>query len=235
MNLNVGESKDFKVPFWLKGVDVACGRNFISVDRKGGYAYLKMGTGSIRNVSATIPLGPMKDLNEHGFHVKAHSATRMLVNVGRVLFVVDYAARKVSTNVVGLRAYGGGDWGDHVQTPWRGSYMSLFGQPLPPDEMDKGLAKLFWNWFANNEVDIIRLLGEGKKEEKEVFHQTDLWLCPVFPYAKASQINFDLRCREDDRSFIFIPGTQRLREDAEAFAALMPEMLARRWKFIIGE
>lgn len=236
MKLNVGESKIVKIPFWVKGVDVSCGSNCLSLDRQNGCAYLKMGTGTPRNVCATFPLGRVKELNEHGFHVKAQSKTRMLVSVGRALFVIDYAAKKAATNVVGLRAYANGGWGDHVQSPWRAEYLPLFDQPLPPDEMDRGVAQLFWKWFANNELDIIKLLGEGKKEEKEVFRQTNLWLCPVFPYAKSSRINFDLRCREDDRTFLFFHGgSGRLMADAEEFGKMMPEHLARRWKFVIEE
>lgn len=237
MKLNVGEeSKVIKLPFWLKGVDVYCGKNLVSLDRQNDCAYLKIATGSRRNTCAVFPLGRVKELNAHGFHVKAHSASRMLVWVGRAMFVIDFTARRAATNVLGLRAYTTGGWGDHVQNPWKASYLSMFGEPLPPDELDRGVAELFWKWFANNEVDIIQLLGKGKKEEKEVFYQTNLWLCPVFPYAKNNQINFDLRVKDDDRSFVFIHGgNEKLMADAAEFAKMIPENLAKRWKFVIEE
>ena len=236
MNLNIGESKTFKLPFWLKAIDIACDKNGLRLERKNGNAILYVNNGSRFNTFAGVPLGPLKPLNEVGFTVKAHSKSRMLFNVGAVKFVVDYAARKVSTNLVGLRVGGSKEWGDHVQAPWRAEFQTLFGLPMPPMEMDKDTARLFWQWFHVNEADIVKMLCGDKKQNKSIFQQIDLWLCPVFPYAKVSEVDFDLKCKEGDNTFIFrTHGHEKLIADAQAFCNEMPDSMASRWNFVVEE
>ena len=236
MKLNAGESTVIKVPFWKKGVDVSFEGNILSIDRRNGNAYLIAAVGKLRNTCVNIPLGPIKELNERGFNVKIQSKSRIIMSVGRALFVVDYAAKTVATSVVGLRAFGGGEWGDNVQTPWRSEYFPLFDLPAPADDIDLNGAKMFWYWFHVNETDVIQMLDKGKKEEKSVNFQTHLWLSPVFPYAKPSDVNFELVVGDDKHSFIFHHnGDERLMEDAAALGGLMPEDLASRWNFEIAE
>ena len=236
MKLNPGESTVITVPFWKKGVDVSFEGNILSIDRKNGSAYIMVAVGKLRNTCVNIPLGPIKELNERGFNVKVQSKSRILVSVGRALFVVDYAAKKVATSVVGLRAYGVGEWGENVQAPWRSEYPPLFDLPAPADDIDLNSAKMFWYWFSVNETDIIQMLSKGKKEEKSVNYQTHLWLSPVFPYAKPNAVNFELVPNDEKHRFVFHHGgDERLLEDAPALGGLMPEDLASRWVFEIEE
>lgn len=236
MDLKIGESRTFKLPFILKAVDMLCEGNGLRLERKGQNAVLNVNNGSRRTVYAAVPLGRIKDLNEVGFTVKAQSKTKMLFSIGAVKFVIDYAAKKVSTNLVGLLIYGSKEWGEAVQIPWRGEFMPLFGLPLPPEEMDRNTAGLFWQWFHVNESDIIRMMNGSKKESKSVLRQIDLWLCPVFPYVKSNRIDFDLRCKDEDLTFIFYHGgNDKLMEDAAVFGEMMPEPLAKQWIFVIEE
>lgn len=237
MELKLGESKTFKLPFWLKAVDMIHEGNGLRLERqKRGIACLNVNNGSRRIAYAAIPLGLVKDLNEVGFTVKAQSKTRMLFSVGAVKFVIDYAAKKVATNLIGLRVIGSQEWGENVQIPWRSEYQPLFGLPLPPAEMDKNTAKLFWQWFNVNEADISRMLNGSKKEVKSINHQIDLWLCPVFPYVKGSLIDFEVICKGCDNTFIFHHGGhEQLAADAQEFAAAMPENMAKRWQYIVEE
>ena len=236
MKLNLGESTVIKVPFWKKGVDVSYEGNILSIDRKRDNAYIIVAVGKLKNTCITLPLGPIKELNERGFNVKIQSKTRIILSVGRALFVVDYAAKKIATSVVGLRAFGGGEWGDQVQAPWRGDYPALFDLPAETDDMNLNSAKMFWYWFNVNETDIIKMLGMGKKEEKSVYYQTHLWLSPVFPYVKPSAIQFDLVPGDEKHTLVFHHGgDERLLDDAPALGGLMPEGLADRWNFEIEE
>lgn len=236
MELKIGESRTFKLPFILKAVDMTCEGNGLRLERRGNAAYLNVNNGNRRTVYAAISLGPIKELNAVGFTVKAHSKTRMLFSVGAVKFVIDYAAKKASTNLLGLRIAGSKEWGEHVQLPWRSEYLPLFGLPMPPEEMDRNTASLFWQWFHVNETDIIKMLNGGKKESKSILRQIDLWLCPVFPYVKSSRIDFDLRCKDEELTFIFYHGgDEKLKEDAARFAEMMPEALAKQWDFVIEE
>ena len=234
MKLNLGESTVIKVPFWKKGVDVSYEGNILSIDRKHDNAYIMVAVDKLRNTCVNIPLGPIKELNQRGFQVKIQSKTRIIVSVGKALFVADYAAKKVATNVVGLRAFGVGQWGDTVQAPWRNEYLPLFDQPARADDIDMNGAKMFWYWFGVNETDIIQMLNKGKKEEKSVYYQTHLWLSPVFPYAKPNAITFDLVPGDDKHTFVFHHGdNEDLMEDAAVLGGLMPEDLASRWNFDI--
>lgn len=237
MELKIGESKTFKLSFWLKAVDIKCGDNCMRLERqRGGIACLNINNGSRRIAYAAIPLGLIKDLNAVGFTVKAHSKTRALFSVGAVKFVIDYAAKKVSTNLIGLRIFGSKEWGENVQAPWRAEFQTLFGLPMPPAEMDRDTAKLFWQWFHANEVDIINMIKGGKKENKSINKQIELWLSPVFPYEKVANIDFDLECGEGEHTFTFHHGgNEKLMEDAPAFGGMMPENLAKRWDFVIEE
>lgn len=236
MELKIGESKTFKLPFILKAMDMLCEGNGLRLERKGQNAILNVNNGSRRTVYASVPLGRIKDLNEVGFTVKAQSKTRMLFSVGAVKFVIDYAAKKVATNLMGLGIAGSKEWGDHVQIPWRGEFMPLFGLPLPPEEMDENTARLFWQWFHVNETDILRLLNGTKKESRSVLRQVDTWLCPVFPYVKSNQIDFDICSREGELAFTFRHGgNERLAADAEIFGQMMPEGLTKTWKFSVEE
>lgn len=236
MNLNIGESKTFKLPFLLKAIDIVHEKNGLRIERKNGNAILYINNGSRFTTYAAVPLGSIKHLNKRGFTVKVHSGSRMLFNVDTVRFVIDYASRKVSTNLVGMRVGGSKEWGDHVQTPWRGEYQTLFGLPMPPMEMDKVAAKLFWQWFHVNENGIVKMVCGDKKQQKSIFQQINLWVCPVFPYARGTEIDFDVKCSEGDNTFIFRPrGNARLLEDAQAFCDEMPENMAKRWNFVVEE
>lgn len=236
MELKIGESKSFKLPFILKAIDILCEGNGLRLETSGGNIYLYANNGSRRNKYCTIPLGYKRDLKGVEYTVKAQSKTRLLFSVGAVKFVIDFAAKKAATNLIGLGIYGSKEWGDNVQIPWRAEYLPLFGLPLPPMEMDRNTAGLFWQWFHANEADIVRLLNGTKKESKAVLHQIDLWLCPVFPYVKSSKIDFDLECKDSGHTFSFYHGgDEQLKEDAAAFGAMMPEGMERQWKFVVEE
>lgn len=58
MELKIGESKTFKLPFWLKAIDVACEKNGLRLERKSGNAILYVNNGSRFNTYAGVPLGP---------------------------------------------------------------------------------------------------------------------------------------------------------------------------------
>ena len=236
MKLEIGESKIVKLPIWLKAGDVSCGENGVWIARQNGNAVLNISDKKCRKVFAAVLLGQIKDINQFGIHVKAHSGSKMLVSVGAIRILIDFGAKKAATNVLGLLILGSAEWGENVQIPWRADYLPLFGLPLPPEEMDRNTAEVFWKWFHGSETDIIRLLGGNKKESRAVFRQVNLWLCPVFPYLKGKQMDFDLRCKGEENLFILhCGGNERLMADAEEFGKMMPEPLKDQWKFVVTE
>lgn len=236
MELKIGESKTVKLPFWLKGVDIRCENNGLTLLRQGQIAVLNVTDRKFRETFAAVRLGYVSDLNQYGMTVKAQSRTRMIVSVGAVKIVVDYAAKKAAANVLGMVFYGSAQWGEQVQIPWQADFMPLFGLPQPSEELDRNTAEVFWKWFHGSEADIVRLLNGTGKESKMVFRQVNLWLVPVFPYIKSKWIDFDLRCKGEEKTFfIYHKGNERLKADAEEFAAMMPEGLAIGWKVVVTE
>lgn len=237
MVLNLGETKSFKLPLMLKAMDFIYEGNGLRLERqRGGVLCLNVNSGRRKDAFAAIPLGPAKELNAVGMNVKVHSNSRILFWVGNVRFVIDYNAKKVATNLLGLRIFGSKQWGENVQMPWRGEFQTLFGLPKPPAEMDRGTAQLFWQWFNNHEVEIIDLINGTKKEAKAVSHMITLWMAPVFPYTRANELDFELKCADGDNTFIFCHGgNEQLMAEAEEFHSLMPENMAKRWEFVVTE
>ena len=210
-------------------------RGFV-LEKDDGAVCLYATDASHESIYCAIPMGPYKNLKYFQFYLFCPDDQKLLCAVGRALFVVDYAAKKIATSVVGLRAFGNGEWGENVQMPWRGDYPALFDQPANTDDMDLNFAKLFWHWFSVNETDIVKMLGMGKKEEKSVYYQTHLWLCPAFPYVKPNAIRFELEPSDEKHRFVFHHGgNEALMDDAPAMGGLMPEGLADRWDFEIEE
>ena len=237
MVLNLGETKSFKLPLMLKAMDFIYEGNGLRLERqRGGVLCLNVNSGRRKDAFAAIPLGPAKELNAVGMNIKVHSNSRILFWVGNVRFVIDYNAKKVATNLLGLRIFGSKQWGENVQMPWRGEFQTLFGLPKPPAEMDRGTAQLFWQWFNNHEVEIIDLINGTKKEAKAVSHMITLWMAPVFPYTRANELDFELKCADGDNTFIFHHGgNEQLMAEAEEFHSLMPENMLKRWEFISQE
>ena len=237
MVLNLGETKSFKLPLMLKAMDFIYEGNGLRLERqRGGVLCLNVNSGRRKDAFAAIPLGPAKELNAVGMNVKVHSNSRILFWVGNVRFVIDYNAKKVATNLLGLRIFGSKQWGDNVQMPWRGEFQTLFGLPKPPAEMDRGTAQLFWQWFNNHEPEIISLINGTKTEAKAVSHMITLWMAPVFPYTRANELDFELKCADGDNTFIFRHGgNEKLMAEAEEFHSLMPENMLKRWEFISQE
>ena len=236
MSMNIGEEKSAKLPVWLKALDFAQERNGLRLERFNGNLYLYVNDGTRRKRFCTMALGRAADFKGFSFNAKVQSKNRMLFWVGKVRFVIDFAAKKVATNLMGFQIAGSKEWGDDVQMPWRAEFMPLFGDPMPPMEMDENAAKLFWQWFHLKEGSIVELVEKSRKDAKIVYKQFDLWLAPVFPFAKPGQIGVELRCSNDGHTFTLqCGGNEKLFEDADKFAALMPEGLRRMWTFVAEE
>lgn len=234
MELKIGETKTVKLPFMLKAQDFYCEGNGLRLERSNKCISLYANDGSRRKRFCAIPLGYAGDLKGISYTVKAQSKSRLLFCVGNVRFVVDFAAKKVATNLIGLGIYGSKEWGPNVQMPWRAEYQPLFDLPMPAMEMDKPVAELFWKWFVANEPSIVTNVSKSRKDAKNVVRHVELWLYPVFPYVKSNKLHFDLTCDEKTRVFTFsCGGDEQLLEDAAAFGEMMPEILKKDWQFVI--
>ena len=114
--------------------------------------------------------------------------------------------------------------------------LPLFGLPMPPAQMDRQIAELFWKWFWENESAIVQLASGSRKESKLLHSQLQLWMGPMFLYVKVNDIDFKVSCHDNVNTFTFnCGGDAQLREDAEVFGDLMHERLKDHWNFIIEE
>ena len=103
-----------------------------------------------------------------------------------------------------------------------------FGLPDEDAPMDEAAAREFWAWFAENGDRIAdRLRGPGAVE---VVSWVDEKICPVFPYMDPEMVHFELGFNNGVGEFFFFHNVdEKLRADAEAFAAMLPEALKDRW------
>ena len=236
MKLNIGEEKSAKLPIWLKAVDFKCDNMGIRVERVKGRICAYATDGRMKTIYCAMPLGLAGDLKDISYTVKYQSKTRMLLSVGQVKFVIDCGAKKASTNLVGYRITHSVLWGENCQIPWRAEYLPLFGLPMPPAQLDKQIAEMFWKWFWENESSILQLAGGTSKESKLLHSQLRLWMGPMFLYVKANDIDFKVSSREGVNTFTFHHGgNEQLREDAEVFGSLLHEKLKDNWTFILEE
>lgn len=236
MKLNVGESKTVKLRIWLKAIDFDCAGNSLRLEASRGSMWLYANNGSRKHFYCAIYLGGSNAMRKQQYTIKAQSKSRVLFSVGQVKFVIDFAAKKAATNLVGYRIAGSKEWGENCQIPWRADFLPLFGMPMPPAEMDRSIAELFWKWFLENENAIKTQASGGRKEVKNLAAQLDLWMGPMFLYEKCDNFDIKLICGEQENRFIFNPGeNEQLRADAAALGELMPPILARDWKFILED
>ena len=236
MNLKIGEEKSAKLPIWLKAIDFKCENMGIRVERAKGSICAYATDHRMKTIYCAMPLGLAKDLKDVSYVVKAQSKTRLLLSVGQVKFVIDYGAKKAATNLVGYRITHSTLWGEGCQIPWRAEYLPLFGLPMPPAQMDRQIAELFWKWFWENESAIVQLASGSRKESKLLHSQLQLWMGPMFLYVKVNDIDFKVSCHDNVNTFtLSCGGDAQLREDAEVFGDLMHERLKDHWNFIIEE
>ena len=68
----------------------------------------------------------------------------------------------------------------------------------------------------------------------EVVSWVDEKICPVFPYMPGDMVHFELGFHKGAGEFFFFHNDEeKLRCDAEAFAAMLPEELRERWSVIL--
>ncbi len=98
--------------------------------------------------------------------------------------------------------------------------------------MNEDAAKSFWLWFAAKEEWIINCITN---HDSAFVWAIDEKLKLVFPYFKGElefQLGFNKGVRE---FFLFHFGKKDLGRDGETLGKMMPEEIAKRWRFILEE
>ncbi|MBQ2896588.1 MAG: hypothetical protein IJE26_07745 [Oscillospiraceae bacterium] len=95
-------------------------------------------------------------------------------------------------------------------------------------EMDTAAAERFWQWFSENEEQIIEALAQY---DMGIVRRIDEQLAPVFPYYK-NELEFQLGFQEGQGEFIFFHlGNKHLQRHSAELREKMPPALRERWHF----
>lgn len=98
--------------------------------------------------------------------------------------------------------------------------------------MNEDAAKSFWLWFEEQEDRIINCIANN---DSDFIWAIDERLKPVFPYFKG-ELEFQLGYNDDVGEFFFFHlGQKELIRDGETLGKMMPEKIAKKWKFILEE
>ena len=96
--------------------------------------------------------------------------------------------------------------------------------------MNEEAAKAFWVWFEERQSWIIDCIV---KNDAAFVWAIDERLKPVFPYFK-KELEFQLGYNDGIGEFFFFHFDKKeLARDAEALGKMMPNAVARNWKFIL--
>lgn len=103
----------------------------------------------------------------------------------------------------------------------------LFGKK----EMDRGAAEAFWAYFAQKEEGILDVLRGSDGQRKQVLILLlDEKLCPVFPYARSQDVQFELGSNAGVNELRFFHcGRKALARDMQALADMAPADMKSRW------
>ena len=237
--MEYGEIASVKFSLFKKKHFFKCGNNGIVLENDGRVICLYGTDNKHQKIYCAIPLGPSKYLKKLNFYVFAHDEQYMMASVAGGLFVIDFKRKCVATNVPTRKVFGSEYWGEDCHTEWKSEYLALFGLPDESKGFDEGAAIRFWNWFKENQQTIISGLQNTKNDgisASQIIDAVDKKLCPVFPYAPADAIQFQLGSNDGINEFLFFhTNNEALEKDANRLFQIMPDELKASWKFIIEE
>ena len=228
MELKIGGMERVSFSLFKKRFLFESGDKGLVLEQADGVVCIYATDASHSKILCAMPLGRIRDMKKMTYFVFNPDENKLLIAVGRALFVMDFTEKWAAANLENYKIYGSDHWGQDCQKPWQGSYMKLFGLPDPDAPMDEAAARDFWAWFVENEQRIIeKLSGSGAME---VIGWVDEKICPVFPYVDGDMVHFELGFNNDrGEIFLFHNDDEDFRRDYAAFAAMLPEELKVRW------
>lgn len=234
MELKTGSVEKVNFTLLKKRFLFESGKRGLVLEQADGVVCLYATDAAHGKVYCAMPMGRVRDMKKLNYYLFCPDAHKLLAAVGGVLFVMDFTEKWAASNLENYRIYGSDHWGQNCQRDWKGEYMPLFGLPDPDAGMDMAAAKAFWSWFLENEEKIAETLrGNGAGE---VVGWVDQRICPVFPYVPSDAVQFELGWNEGKGEvFFFHNGNEKLMEDGQALAAMMPEEMKPRWSVTVQE
>jgi hypothetical protein len=206
-------------------------------------------------IFAVISLGDDRPLlkKKPNFMAAAYAYSTMVLDCGDVLILIDYEEKKVAVNDPGISVTCREEGWSRME--WEPYLNAVFGLPVgeadqaraeelrnraprqqdaeeeevPPLPEADGIEK-FWDWFAQNEDQIVEKTLAGGEEAEIITARIRVRLAGVFPYAKPSDIEFQLTGDgEKNQLAVYHFNRDRMKADAEELCSRIPEELRERW------
>lgn len=233
MELDIG--KAFQVRFGFMRKNTYMFENpphGVVLEHEEGQVDLYVTNAAHNEIYCVLCLGSDRELKKFCYTVASYNGDIMLVDMGKYGLVVDFARKKVASNLPSFSVLRSG-WGEDVMESWRSAHDQMFGFESGAREMDRKAAEDFWAWFAENEPEIARQIAAGGDAAREMIGHIDGRLTPVFPYEKPQNIEFQLGCNGDSKEFfLYHFNDEQMVRDTAALGEMMPESVKEQWTFI---
>lgn len=222
------------------------------VERDKNTIYLYATNNRCSQIYSRVTLGDNSLLKGKQFlMVGAFAHDILVLDAKEVMVVVDYGMQRIAVNRPDLEVKSNEGWD---RMPWEPHFNAMFGlsvseaeqqafealknrdnteevEELPaPVEPELDPKERFWNWFAENEEDIVDKTLAGGEEAEIITARLRVRLAVVFPYERPENIEFALGGDgEKNRLAVYHFNNDRMKADAESLIAAMPEVLKERW------
>lgn len=221
------------------------------VEREKNTIYLYATNSRCSQIFCTVSLGDNSLLKGKQFLMVGAFAHDILVLDAKEV-MVDYGQQRVAVNRPDIPVKSREGWD---QMPWEPHFNAMFGlrvseaeqiaaenmrnrdnpeeivevvqepEAVEPDPMDR-----FWNWFAENEEEIVDKTLAGGEDAEVITARLRVRLAVVFPYERPENIEFSLGgYGEKNRLAVYHFNNDRMKCDAEGLIEAMPEALTERW------
>ena len=254
MILDVGKGGKCRFIRGIKKTNIfEIGEYGMVVERDKKNLYLYATNNRCSQIYCTVSLGDHSLLKGKQFlMVGAFARDILVLDAKEVLVVVDYGQQRVAVNRPELTVTPREGWD---RMAWEPHFNAMFGLSVSeaeqaaaealknrnnPDEIIEVLPEpevpqldgkdRFWNWFSENEEEIVDKTLAGGEEAEIITARLRVRLAVVFPYERPENIEFSLGGDgEKNRLAVYHFNNDQMKADAEALIAAMPAALTERW------
>ena len=223
------------------------------VEREKNTIYLYATNNRCSQIYSRVTLGDNSLLKGKQFlMVGAFSRDILALDAKEVLVVVDYGQKRIAVNRPELEVKSKEGWD---RMAWEPHFNAMFGLSVSeaeqiaaenmknrdnpeeiveriqePEVVEPDPREQFWNWFAENEEEIVDKTLEGGEEAEIITARLRVRLAVVFPYERPENIEFRIDGNGEKNCLsVYHFNNDRMKADAESLIAAMPASLAERW------
>ncbi len=232
MELKPGSAGPVRFIRGLKKTNIfECRDHALIVEREKNIITLYATNARCSEIYCSAELGGSELLKTNKFLGVAYSEELMLLEGQTVMAVVDFAQKQMAVYPDTIQVKPRGEWS---RMPWKSRFDTMFGLNKGEVGMDEEAAREFWAWFAENEARVADAYLTGGGEAREMASQLRYYLAPVFPYMKASAVEFDVTITDEwNKLYVYHYNEEKLSGDMERLKEMMPETLKDTWRYLI--